>query len=621
MLENIRKIIITGPSDNKDSVLKKLQNLSLIEVEPYTGDLFKTDGRATDTTPSENALSAFKSIEKIEQRTKESDSLPEPSSETPEKIIKELPNLLKEESSLKDRETNLKNKLYSISPWGNFDLTLIRDIEKKGNIHIQFWDVSFKDIDEISIDEAIASIEISRDPKRCYFITFSESPLSIKGCIEEHFDKSKETILEEIEQTADKREKIKNKLFSFISRKDEIYKIYLREKNRLNLHKAASGSVSELDDRIFMLTAWCPEKNLETVEKALIEEKSSLFKVKPEKDEQIPTLLRNNSFLEMGEDVVKIYDTPSYSDWDPTSWVFFSFTLFFAMIIADGGYGIVMFLLMLFFKIKVKKPAPTLKRFFNLSLWLSGATIIYGIITGSYFGMDLVSPAFSFMNPVTDFLKKIRLFDTTDTDTMMLLSIWIGMLHINLSLILKGIRSIIQERKILPILINITWIAAIWAFYFWYGNKDTASAASTAQKALTALGACGGALVVLYSISTKTLNPFKMLFTSFMGLYNSVQFFADILSYIRIFALGLSGTLLAQTFNDLSIQVMETGSAGIVFAPLIFLLGHTLNIAICIMGGVIHGLRLNFLEYYRWSFDGGGRPFRAFRNLLMSNNN
>jgi V/A-type H+-transporting ATPase subunit I len=129
---------------------------------------------------------------------------------------------------------------------------------------------------------------------------------------------------------------------------------------------------------------------------------------------------------------------------------------------------------------------------------------------------------------------------------------------------------------------------------------------------------CGALLVVFYGIAAKSYNPLKIFMSSFFGLYNGVQFFSDVLSYIRIFALGLSGALLAQTFNNLSFDLWNSGIAGMVLAPFIFLLGHILNIALSIMSGVIHGLRLNFLEWYRWSFDGGGKKFVPFKDLLKT---
>jgi V/A-type H+-transporting ATPase subunit I len=288
------------------------------------------------------------------------------------------------------------------------------------------------------------------------------------------------------------------------------------------------------------------------------------------------------------------------------------------MIMADGGYGLLLLVVMIVLKIKVKKPAPAIKRFINLSMVLSGATFFYGVFTGGFFGFSLSSPAFKFLEPFAVFLKNIRLLNTEDTPKMMLIAIVIGMIHICTSLILRSFRAVVDEKDYIAPLINIAWIAGIWSFFFWYKYDGVAGAEHLTTGGMLGLKIVGGVLVVLYAVSARTINPLKMFMTSFFGLYNGVQFFSDILSYIRIFALGLSGALLAQTFNNLAFDLWNTGIAGMIFAPIIFVLGHTLNIALCIMGGVIHGLRLNFLEWYRWSFDGGGKRFVPFKDLLKT---
>ena len=328
----------------------------------------------------------------------------------------------------------------------------------------------------------------------------------------------------------------------------------------------------------------------------------------------------------MGRDLVNIYDTPAYNDWDPSSWVFFSFTLFFAMIVGDGGYGLLLFVFMLFLKIKLKNPGAAMKRFINLSLVLTGATAVYGILTGAFFGWfpkAFEAPLITFCKNM-DFIK----IDKTNPDTtkfMMQLSVLIGMVHICLSLILRGLRAAKDEKDFITPLINIAWIGGIWSFFFWYAFDkggstvfNAADPAAISANGLLSLEVFAGILVVLYAIQAKTFNPFKMVYASFFGLYNGVQFFSDILSYIRLFALGLSGALLAQTFNNLAGQVLDLGVAGYIFAPLIAVFGHLLNIALCLMGGVIHGLRLNFLEWYRWCFDGSGRKFVPFKNLTAN---
>ena len=265
-------------------------------------------------------------------------------------------------------------------------------------------------------------------------------------------------------------------------------------------------------------------------------------------------------------------------------------------------------------------------RFINLSLVLTGATAVYGILTGAFFGWfpkSFEAPLITFCKNM-DFIK----IDKANPDTtkfMMQLSVLIGMVHICLSLILRGLRAAKDEKDFISPLINLSWIGGIWSFFFWYAFDkggstvfNAADPAAISANGLLSLEIFAGILVVLYAIQAKTFNPFKMLYASFFGLYNGVQFFSDILSYIRLFALGLSGALLAQTFNNLAGQVLDFGAVGYVFAPIIAIFGHLLNIALCLMGGVIHGLRLNFLEWYRWCFDGSGRKFVPFKNLTTN---
>ena len=127
-------------------------------------------------------------------------------------------------------------------------------------------------------------------------------------------------------------------------------------------------------------------------------------------------------------------------------------------------------------------------------------------------------------------------------------------------------------------------------------------------------------MAVVFLTTAGTFQPFKLIAGGLGGLYSMVQFFSDVLSYLRLFALGLAGSLLAQTFNGLALDIWKSGIAGMIFAVVIFLLGHTVNLALCIMSGVIHGLRLNFLEWYRWSFDGDGKAFKPFKLLIQEIN-
>jgi len=626
MISKMQKLLLVGPQKKKDEIIKTLQKAGVVEVMPYKGKEFRTDGRFVTTADADTALSALKLADKygaMENAKSRRSEINLHGSELANKII-ELDASCKK---IKDELTLLGNKLSTIEKLGDFSLDDIRLIENKGNVKIQIWECPKKSAEEINFEKVLAVFKIYADSSSVFFLTCAKEPVQLRKCSEIVVEEDMTGLKKAITELKDEQNGTESAIFDLAAKRGELYDNYLAELDKISFNRAAKGTVSEFDDKVFLLQAWCPKGELANLKKTFENECAAIIEIEPEKDETIPTLIDSKKAVdEMGRDLVNIYDTPAYNDWDPSSWVFFSFTLFFAMIVGDGGYGLLLFVFMLFLKIKLKNPGAAMKRFINLSLVLTGATAVYGILTGAFFGWfpkSFEAPLITFCKNM-DFIK----IDKTNPDTtkfMMQLSVLIGMVHICLSLILRGLRAAKDEKDFITPLINLAWIGGIWSFFFWYAFDkggstvfNAADPAAISANGLLMLEVFAGILVVLYAIQAKTFNPFKMVYASFFGLYNGVQFFSDILSYIRLFALGLSGALLAQTFNNLAGQVLDLGVVGYIFAPLIAVFGHLLNIALCLMGGVIHGLRLNFLEWYRWCFDGSGRKFVPFKNLTTN---
>ena len=627
MISKMQKLLLVGPQKKKDEIIKTLQKAGVVEVMPYKGKEFRTDGRFVTTADADTALSALKLADKYdamnENAVRKHSETSLHGSELANKII-ELDASCKK---IKDELTLLGNKLSTIEKLGDFSLDDIRLIEKKGNVKIQIWECPKKSADEINFEKVLAVFKIYSDSSSVFFLTCAKEPVQLRKCSEIVVEEDLAGLKKAITELKEKQNGTESAIFDLAAKRGELYDNYFAELDKISFNRAAKGTVSEFDDKVFLLQAWCPKSEMANLKKTFENECAAIIEIEPEKDETIPTLIDSKKAVdEMGRDLVNIYDTPAYTDWDPSSWVFFSFTLFFAMIVGDGGYGLLLFVFMLFLKIKLKNPGAAMKRFINLSLVLTGATAVYGILTGAFFGWfpkAFEAPLITFCKNM-DFIK----IDKANPDTtkfMMQLSVLIGMVHICLSLILRGLRAAKDEKDFISPLINLAWIGGIWSFFFWYAFDkggstvfNAADPAAISANGLLSLEIFAGILVILYAIQAKTFNPFKMVYASFFGLYNGVQFFSDILSYIRLFALGLSGALLAQTFNNLAGQVLDLGVAGYIFAPLIAIFGHLLNIALCLMGGVIHGLRLNFLEWYRWCFDGSGRKFVPFKNLTAN---
>ena len=367
--------------------------------------------------------------------------------------------------------------------------------------------------------------------------------------------------------------------------------------------KLAEQRVLDLGD-FFVLQSWIPEDSSSVLDKWADDLPIAYQLEEPSLDELPPTLLKNNDIIGGGEEAVSFFQLPGYRTWDPSLLIFFSFSLFFSMIIADAGYALVLAGILALSWRKLSRTSVISVRIRNLWLSLVAAAFVYGVMVGSYFG---IAPS------EDNILSILHVIDMNDFASMMRLSIGAGVLH----LVIANTMVAWVRRDSWVALSSIGWVMTIvGSFFLWlsYMNVPELDVLAAFQfKVIIA----GIALILLFSGQRK-LNSgkayFMQLFDGFSALYGLSKAFGDVLSYMRLFALGLSSASLAVTFNTLAIEARDSVSAGgfILFA-LIILLGHSLNFALGIMSGVIHGLRLNLLEFYNWGIKGEGYPFKAFK--------
>jgi len=347
------------------------------------------------------------------------------------------------------------------------------------------------------------------------------------------------------------------------------------------------------DDDLLMIQAWVPQEKIEVLKSFASTHQAALLIEKPKKEETPPTLLKNSNRFAAGENLLTFYTVPNYWEHDTSSILFISFILFFGMILGDAGYGLVIGLLLLIFYHKMKQ-SPTGRRFITLFAYLGLFTILWGLLVGSYFG---VTPAEGSM------LSKVHLFDINDYDTMMKLSIFIGAGHIILANILKAM-DIYRTSKKLAILAPLGWILLIIGGLILFMVPD-----------LTVLSYTffGLGLFMITAFTSAEENAFKRLFSGFTALAQLTTVFGDILSYLRLFALGLATASMGLAFNQLASQVSESfPGIGVLFAILILIVGHLLNFTLGIVSGVVHGLRLNLIEFLKYDSSKEGYAFKVF---------
>jgi V/A-type H+-transporting ATPase subunit I len=282
--------------------------------------------------------------------------------------------------------------------------------------------------------------------------------------------------------------------------------------------------------------------------------------------------------------------------------VFFSFALFFAMILSDAGYAALLGLVLLYFWKRMGN-SPAGQRFRTMATALVIASLVWGVLTGGYFG---VSP------PPDSLLGSFKVFDINDFDTMMRLSVFIGVVHLAVANVAMARQAWGKKTAYVPL----GWVSAMFGGYaMWLGYSDV-----DPKPLLWTIGTLllMGGLGVVFVFSSdrpihKPLDWLWRVLDGLKGLSGITGIFGDVLSYMRLFALGLASASLALTFNQLAGQVAAAvPGIGFFFSLLILLVGHGLNVLLSLMSGVVHGLRLNFIEFFKWGMSEEGYPFRAF---------
>jgi V/A-type H+/Na+-transporting ATPase subunit I len=268
------------------------------------------------------------------------------------------------------------------------------------------------------------------------------------------------------------------------------------------------------------------------------------------------------------------------------------------MILADAGYAALIGLLTLALWKRMDASAAG-RRMRVLLVALAGVSFAYGVAAGSYFG---------FPPPEGGLLARLAVIDVTDFEAMMRVSVLIGALHIAIGLGTVAWLNRGTGRAIA----SLGWIGVIaGGLLFWLGESTAAGTAATA------LMVAGLSAVFWGNGSTRPVEkPVDWLWRiadGLLGLTSATKLFGDLLSYLRLFALGLASASLAATFNTLAMDLAASKpGVGVLLAILVLIFGHSINILIGIMSGVVHGLRLNYVEFFGWGLTEEGYPFRAF---------
>jgi V/A-type H+/Na+-transporting ATPase subunit I len=482
---------------------------------------------------------------------------------------------------LLDRRELLAERIATLEPWGEFELP---PLEAVAGMRLWFYVLPTKH------RRALKGVRlpwqlVHRDPARLFVVVIdrNEPPADLLPVARSRTgSRSLSALREELEEVELALEAATDERIALTRNLELLGANLARAEDHASLRQALSMTADT--DRLFAAQAWIPVGQVAAVRAIGEHHRLATVVERPHPDDRPPTLLEARGLLAAGPDLVHFFQTPAYRSWDPGPVVFLSLAVFFAMILADAGYALVLGAAGALGWRRLGR-SPMGRRLRPLGAIVLAVTFVYGVLAGSYFGL---AP------PPGAPLAALAVIDVRDFDVMMRVAVTIGVLH----LALGNAMVAWLDRGTRLAWAGVGWIAALaGGLTLWLAGAESA----------VGRGLLGGGLaLVLYGATAR--GPWGLL-----ELARVTRLFGDVLSYLRLFALGLATASLAATFNGLAAHIdAVVPGIGTLFAVLVLLFGHAINLALGIMSGVVHGLRLNFIEFFGWSLTDEGYPFKAF---------
>ena len=518
-----------------------------------------------------------------------------------------LTDRFKHLAELRQRTAELETQLTQLEPWGNFDPEAVRARMKEAGCELQFYTASTKVFkNQIAPEYPVAEISTQKG-NTCFVLVSRGESVELPATRVTLPDVALNQLKGEHEAAA-RELKAETEALTRQSQADmahiEAALAALQAKMQFNTVK--EGTQTAAADHLMVLSGWFPASRQQEIEQAFSGDSVWYDISEPTPEDDIPICLKNNRFFRMFEVITNLYMLPKYNEIDLTPFFAPFYILFFGLCLGDSGYGLFITLAVLAVKAVMKNLSDTVRGALNLLLTLGISALVFGLLSGAFFGFNL----YDFGVPLFD---KIGSLVALDNSQMFNLSLVLGFIQIIFGMCLKATNQTIQLgfryslSTIGWILIILSVAAGMFLPQYAEGSRIVTFA--------------GLALAFLYNNPDAYKKPLTGLPLNVgLGLWDAYNMatgmLGDMLSYVRLFALGLSGGILATVFNSLALGLApENAIIGPIVIVLIFVFGHGLNIFMNVLGAFVHPMRLTFVEFFKNAgYEGGGLTYKPFRN-------
>ena len=536
--------------------------------------------------------------------------------------------------------TRKENKIQTLSPWSKLDIPLNSEKTKRTKIFIgtfpetlseeRLYEIVSRDIEEpvpvtceILYDEnqitnvcVIATNRIAdKVEENMRSVGFSKLPFLSHRVPVNAIKKRQDDIVQE----KDKIKKAEEELKTFVQYipKFRIAADYYRtrsEKYRI------LGDLPQ-SNKVFFIQGWVEAARAENIAKVLEEKFDAVVDIEKD-DEAAPIKLKNNHFSEASEGVLESYGLPTHGRVDPTFVMSLFYVFFFGMMLSDAGYGIIMAIACAIVLKKYPRMASGTNKMLRLFFWCGISTTFWGFMFGGFFGdaIDVIAHTFFGVPETTAVLKPLWFAPLENPMRLLIWCMLFGMIHLYAGLGMKGYEYLKNKDVVGFISDVVAWYLFLTGLVLMLLPTDIfASIAQmqfnfpawlvTLSKVITIVG-----MVTIILMSGRANKNWGLrIALGAYDIYGVTSWLSDVLSYSRLLALGLATGVIASVINSMAIMQGKTVIGVIVFI-LVFLVGHTLNIAINLLGAYVHTNRLQYVEFFGKFYDAGGEPFRPFKS-------
>ena len=374
--------------------------------------------------------------------------------------------------------------------------------------------------------------------------------------------------------------------------------------SNIEFSKVVLSTEQAAGEKLMLLEGWAPARNKIEIE-AFLDASHVYYEISdPTPEDNVPIELNNKGFFSWFEPICKLYMLPKYNELDLTPFFAPFFMIFFGLCLGDSGYGLFLFIGATAYRLMAKKLTPSAKSIISLIQVLATSTFFCGLLTGTFFGANIYNLDW----PIVQRLKHAVFMDNND---MFQLSLILGVVQIMFGMVLKAVNQTIQFGFKYAVA-TIGWIILLVSM-----GVSALLPAVLPMGGTIHLVILGIAAVMIFLFNTPGKNVFLNIGLGLWDSYNMITgLLGDVLSYVRLFALGLSGGILAGVFNSLATGMSpDNAIMGPIVMVLIFVIGHAINIFMNVLGAMVHPMRLTFVEFFKNSgYEGGGKEYKPFKN-------